>query len=157
MSDLMRRIRQEQAALSREFSRKLLQEFKPYIHNGKLSALEGYVKNPSEDVVDDFDRGSTMGLVESDLGSAIVSSVIGYTDFALSQIVRSVDYSVPHLNKIPWAALEQKYDAPSETLKRTVGFMHSKESLPLLGRITLGAFHPDKEELQQWKELYDWN
>ncbi len=156
MSDLMRRIRQEQAVLSTTLSHQLCNEFKPYVDSGKLSALEGYVKSVSKDVDGDFDREAMRLLVESELGSAVLSSVIGYTDFALSQIVRSNNYTVPSPTEISWKAIEEKYDAPPETLKRTVGFMHSRKSLPLLGTIALGKFHPDKEELRQWKELYDW-
>ncbi len=157
MSDLTKRIRQEQADLSTKFSRQLLKEFKPYIGNGKLSALEGYVNGSANDINEDVDQKAMNLLVTSNLGSAVLSSMIGYTDFVFSQMVRSNDYLVRSLSEIPWKTIEEKYDAPPETLRRTVGFMHSRKSLPLLGIVTLGKFHPDKEELREWKRLYDWS
>jgi len=156
MSDLIEKIRKEQADLSKKFTGRLVKEFKPYIDTGKLSALEWYVRGSFEDVHGEFDRKTILSMVESEFGSSILCSVIGYTDFVLSQIVRSNDYSVPSPTEIPWKAIEEKYDAPTETLRRTVGFMHSRKNLPLLGIVTLGKFHPDKEELREWKELYDW-
>lgn len=158
-SDLITKIREQQNDLSSELSDQLFQELKPYIHNRNIAALEGYVdsvyvRTPLQDDIDP--KAMEIGL-KSEIRLGVFKSIMGYTDWVAARIVRSGDYSVPSPREIPFEAIEGKYYTPSQTLRRAVSFMHSKESLPLLGRIEQGMFCPDKDEFEQWKGFFDWS
>jgi len=155
MTDLIRRIRLEQVVLAEELSEQLFDELKPYVDNGKLRDIGDYTRDPW-DKSGDCDPETMKAMLKVDLLGSVFASIHGYTEWALCRIVSSVEYSVPSPKEIDFEAIKGKYLAPLETLKRTVNFMHAKKVLPLLGKIEEGDFCPDREELEEWKGLYDW-
>ena len=150
------RIRLKQMVLAEELSGQLFDELKHYVDNGKIGDLEDYVRDLHNENIN-YNQETAEVMLKIDLLRGVFASIKGYTDWALCKIVRSIDYSVPSPKEIDFTAIKEKYNAPLETLKRAVNFMHSRESLPLLGKIEEGDFCPDREELEEWKSFYSWD
>ncbi len=150
--DIISKARREQSDLADILSDQLFNELKPYVANGELQGLEGYMVFWDEGF--DYDHDAFEASLESELKRNTLSGITGYTDWLLSRIVRKDDYSVPALDEIDCKAIQEKYDVPPALLQRVIGYVHSQEEMPLLGKISYGRFHPDSKEFQQWKDRF---
>lgn len=154
MTDVLSYISSEKVQLGKKYAKQLLKEVRPYVYNGKIAELANY---GIHDVPTDYDPSALEALVQSELERHAVKAVNGYTDWIATRLVKTGDNTVPAPSEIPYGELMSRYDLNMTVLQKVVTYMHAQRNLPLVGKVSKGKFHPDKDIFEQWKDMFDWS
>ncbi len=92
------------------------------------------------------------------ISDEVLEAVIGYTDWLATQLVKTRlgARSLPRSREIPHEEIAKKYGVSVPLLKAVIERLHRLPQIPVVGKVVEGRIIPEKNELEQWREMFDW-